>query len=253
MRDGLLLSRRSFTLLSVGGAAATMLGRRADAAGGPVVVELFTHQGCASCPPADAFLAELSQRSDVIALSLHVDYWDYLGWRDTLGSPDCAERQREYAKRRGDGQVYTPQAVINGQHAVVGSNRQGILSAIDRELARDQTVFPPVSITTRSRELVIEVAAAGRERLRTDATVWVVSVAPEVVIEIRRGENAGRIMRYTNVVRKIIPVGIWHGDELSLSLPKAAILSDGSTCATLLQVDGTGPIIGAAWNSDEEG
>lgn len=241
-----------FTLLSVGGAAAAVLGRRAEAAGRPVVVELFTHQGCASCPPADSFLSELSQRSDVIALSLHVDYWDYLGWRDTLGSLDCAERQRDYAERRGDGQVYTPQAIINGQHAVVGSDRQGVLSAIDRELARDQMAFPSVSITTRSRELMIQVAAAGRERLRTDATVWVVSVVPKVAIEVRRGENAGRTMSYTNVVRKIIPVGIWNGDELSLSLPKPAILSDGSTCATLLQVDGTGPIIGAAWISDEE-
>jgi hypothetical protein len=217
------------------------------AADGPVVVELFTSQGCSSCLPADALMAELSQRPGVIALSLHVDYWDYLGWRDTLGSPDCAQRQRDYARRRGDGQVYTPQAVINGQAEVIGSDRQGVLEAIARERANERRTFVPVAITGGKRELVIEVAAAPGERLPLEATVWVVSVVPEVVIDIERGENAGRTVAYGNVVRKIMPVGMWHGDALSLMLPKAAILSNGTVCAALLQLDGTGPILGAAW------
>ena len=239
------MSRRGFARLSVAGAAATLLAARAGAATGPVVVELFTSQGCSSCLPADALLAELGQRANVIALSLHVDYWDYLGWRDTLGSPDCAERQREYARRRGDGQVYTPQMIVNGRAEMLGSDRQRVLDAI--ATARDHQASVPVAIESRERELVIEVAAAPTGHMVADATVWVIAVVPRVTIDIRRGENAGQTVTYTNVVRKIIPAGMWHGDKLDLSLPKEAIVGTGATCAALLQVDGTGPIIGAGW------
>jgi hypothetical protein len=247
MGEPFSLSRRSFAALSAGATAATVLGGRAAAAVGPVVVELFTSQGCSSCLPADAFLGELSRRPGVIALSLHVDYWDYLGWRDTLGSPECAQRQRDYASRRGDAQVYTPQAVINGGVEMIGSDRQGVLNTVTRDLADERRTFIPVSITGGKRELMIEVAAAPGEPLPTESTVWVIAVVPEVVIDIRRGENAGRTVVYTNVVRKIMPVGMWHGEALSLMLPKAAILSNGTVCAALLQLDGTGPILGAGW------
>lgn len=247
MQGSLLISRRNFTLLSIGGAAATILGGAAAASDGLVVVELFTSQGCSSCRPADALLAELSQRPGVIALSLHVDYWDYLGWRDTLGSADCARRQRDYARRRGDAQVYTPQVIVNGQDVIVGSDRQGILDAIAREPARQRRGFVPVSVASRQRELVIEVAAAPSRHPPTEATLWVLTVVPKVVIEIGRGENAGQTVSYTNVVRKIVPAGVWYGEKLALSLPKAAILGDGTVCAALLQIDGTGPIIGAGW------
>jgi hypothetical protein len=251
MGDPVGLSRRSFAVLSAGAAAASVLGERAEAAVGPVVgpvvVELFTSQGCSSCLPADAFLGTLSQRPDVIALSLHVDYWDYLGWRDTLGSPECAQRQWDYARRRGEAQVYTPQVVINGGVEMIGSDRQGVLDAVTGELADARGTFIPVSITGGKRELMIKVAAAPGEPLPSEATVWVTAVVPEVVIDIRRGENAGRTVTYTNVVRKIIPVGMWHGEALSLMLPKAAILSNATVCAALLQRDGTGPILGAAW------
>jgi hypothetical protein len=251
MGDPVGLSRRSFAVLSAGAAAASVLGERAEAAVGPlvgpVVVELFTSQGCSSCLPADAFLGELSKRPDVIALSLHVDYWDYLGWRDTLGSHECAQRQWDYARRRGEAQVYTPQVVINGGVEMIGSDRQGVLDTITRELADEHRTFIPVSITGGKRELMIEVAAAPGEHPPSEATVWVIAVVPEVVIDIRRGENAGRTVAYTNVVSKIIPVGMWHGEALSLMLPKAAILSNATVCAALLQLDGTGPILGAAW------
>lgn len=239
------MSRRGFARLSVAGAAATLLGGRAGAAAGPVVVELFTSQGCSSCLPADALMAELGRRPGVIALSLHVDYWDYLGWRDTLGSPDCAQRQRDYARRRGDGHVYTPQMIVNGRAEMLGSDRQGVLEAI--ATAREHHASVPVSIASRERELVIEMAAAPAGSLKADATVWVISVMPRVTIDIRRGENAGRTVVYTNVVRKIIPAGMWRGDRLDLSLPREAIVGAGTACAVLLQVDGTGPIIGAGW------
>jgi hypothetical protein len=231
--------------MSIAGATATMFGVPARAAAGPVVVELFTSQGCSSCLPADAFLAELGQRPGSIALSLHVDYWDYLGWRDTLGSADCAERQRAYTRRRGDGQVYTPQIIVNGRTEILGSDRQGVLDAM--AMARDHQASVPVAIASRERELVVEVASAPSGNMIAEATVWVFSVVPRVVIDIRRGENAGRTVVYTNVVRKIIPAGMWHGDKLDLTLPKAAIVGTGTTCAAVLQVDGTGPIIGAGW------
>lgn len=236
-------------MLSAGAAATAVLGRaRAASDNAPVVLELFTSQGCSSCPPADALLAELSRRSDVMALSLHVDYWDYLGWSDTLGSPECSERQRAYAARLGDGQVYTPQMVIDGREQMVGSHRQAILGAIDRQTA-GQGARVPMTVAARNGELLVEVAAAPDERLRQGATVWVVTVAPQIDVEIKRGENAGRTITYTNVVRRFAPAGMWHGEPMALSLPKSAVVGDSRTCAALLQADGTGPILGAAWMS----
>jgi hypothetical protein len=244
---GSLLSRRSFAMLSAGAAGAAMFGAAgAEPGARPVVVELFTSQGCSSCPPADALLAELSQRPGVITLSLNVDYWDYLGWRDTLGSSDCAQRQRDYAARRSDGHVYTPQVVINGRDQMVGSDRQAVLASLARERARDPDGTIPLALTSGEREVWIDVAAAPRPELRQEATVWVVSLVPEIVVEIGRGENAGRTITYTNVVRKIIPAGMWHGRDLRLSLPKPAIMGEAATCAVLLQADGTGPILGAS-------
>jgi hypothetical protein len=241
------LSRRSFSLLCAGAAAATVVGAAgAQPQGRPVVVELFTSQGCSASPPADALLAELSQRQGVVALSLNVDYWNYLGWRDTLGSPDCAQRQRDYAARRGDGQVYTPQMVINGGNQMLGSDRDAVLAAVARESARDPSSIIPVSLTSGDREVWIDVAAAPGGDVRQEATVWVVALVPKVVVEIGSGENAGRTIAYTNVVRKIIPAGVWHGRELRLSLPRPAIMTESTMCAALLQADGTGPILGAS-------
>lgn len=247
----LALSRRRFAVLSAGAAAAAMTG--ATAAGGVgalAVVELFTSQGCASCPPADLLLEELSRLPGVIALSLNVDYWDYLGWRDTLGSPDCAQRQREYARRRGDGLVYTPQSVINGELQVVGSDRAAILPAIAWVQSRDPRKIVPVRIAGGDRKLLIEIGSTTVDHPGREATVWLMMIAPRTVVEIERGENAGRTVAYTNVVHKIIPVGMWQGERVSVSLPKSVILTKRTTaCAVLVQVDGAGPILGAAWLS----
>jgi hypothetical protein len=244
MKPPLVLSRRSFTALSAGAAVASLLGPTvARPLDRPVVVELFTSQGCSASPPADALLGELSRRPGVVTLSHNVDYWDYLGWRDTLGSPDCSQRQRDYAARRGDGHVYTPQAVINGRDEMVGSDRPGLLAAIAREAAREVI---PVSLSSGDREIWIEVAAAPSKALQQEATVWVATVVPRVVVDIERGENAGRSVTYTNAMRKIVPAGVWHGRETRLSLPRPAIMTEGTFCIALLQADGTGPILGAS-------
>jgi len=241
------LSRRHFVALVAG---ASVIGPLAGVAhcGGrrPVVVELFTSQGCSSCPEADAVLGELARRKGVLALSLNVDYWDYLGWRDTLASADHTKRQRDYAQRRGDGQVYTPQMVIDGKRHIVGSKRSEVIAAIEAEAAGAESVG--VSMSEQDGEVVIDVAAAPSGKLKQDSTVWVMLVAPKIGVAVERGENTGKSIDYYNVVRKVMPAGMWHGEAISLRLPKADLFVDGATaCAALLQVGGSGPIIGAAW------
>ena len=246
MSRPLVLSRRSFAALSAGAAVASLLGPvRAEAQDYPVVVELFTSQGCSSSPPADALLGELSRQPGIVALSLNVDYWDYLGWRDTLGSADCTQRQRDYAARRGDGRVYTPQAVINGRTEVVGSDRDGIMAAIARERSRGAGPVP-VSLSSGGQEVRVEIGAEPSQDLRRNATIWVATVVPRAVVDIERGENAGRTIAYTNVVRKIVPAGMWNGQPIGLSLPRPAIMAEGTYCVALLQADGMGPILGAS-------
>jgi hypothetical protein len=234
---------RRFLSLPAGLFAGLFMLAPATAGEPKALVELFTSQGCSSCVAADAYFADLAKRDDIVAISLHVDYWDYLGWRDTLGSDDCTQRQRDYAARRGDGRVYTPQAVINGRYELLGSDRDGLLAAIARERARDSV---PVSLSSGDREIRVEVAAAPRDDLRRGATIWVATLVPQAVVHIERGENAGRTIAYTNVVSKIVPAGMWNGRHTGLTLPRPAIMADGTFCVALLQADGTGPILGAS-------
>jgi hypothetical protein len=243
--NSFVLSRRSFAALTGSAVAGLIAPARANPQGRPVVVELFTSQGCSASPPADALLAELSRQSGVVALSLNVDYWDYRGWRDTLGSADCTQRQRDYAARRGDGRVYTPQAVINGRIEMLGSDRDGLLAAITRERGRDAGLVP-VSLSSGEREVRVEIGAAPSQDLRRNATIWVATMVPRAVVDIARGENAGRTIAYTNVVRKIVPAGMWNGEPTGLSLPRPAIMAEGTFCVAVLQADGTGPILGAS-------
>jgi hypothetical protein len=245
MSRPLVLSRRSFAALSGAAVAGLLVPAVAAPQGRPVVVELFTSQGCSASPPADALLAELGRQPGIVALSLNVDYWDYRGWRDTLASADCTQRQRDYAARRGDGRVYTPQAVINGRTEMLGSDRDGLLAAIAAERGRDEGAVP-VSLASGEREVRVEVGAAPSQDLRRNATIWVATMVPRAVVDIGRGENAGRTIAYTNVVRKIVPAGMWDGQPMGLSLPRPAIMAEGTFCVALLQADGTGPILGAS-------
>ncbi len=211
--------------------------------GGPVVVELFTSQGCSSCPPADAFMEELQKRDNVIALTMNVDYWDYLGWRDTLGSADYTRRQRAYAQSRGDGQVYTPQMVINGQTHVVGSRRR----SVDKALDASSHVTVPMTMTEAGGEVIVEIGDRPDGVAAGEATIWIAMVVPKISVEITRGENTGRQITYFNVARKLMPAGSWNGKAVTLSLPKKDLFVDGATgCAALLQAGGVGPILGAA-------
>ena len=213
------------------------------------VIELFTSQGCSSCPAADVLLGEYARRGDVVALSMPVDYWDYLGWKDTLANAKFTARQREYAARRGDGQVYTPQIVVDGSARVVGSDRATVAKAVTSAATRCKS--SPITIglsmgrTTMQIALDIGPTAPATE---LEGTVWVAVVRPEVPVAIQRGENRGKTVIYHNVVRELIPVGLWSGGATRLKLDRSAIMtSPGERSAAIVQQGKGGPIIAAGW------
>lgn len=211
------------------------------------VIELFTSQGCSSCPPADALLGELAKRDDMVALSLPVDYWDYLGWKDTLASPANSARQRAYARARRDRGVYTPQVVVNGVVHAAGNNPVRVEQAVDAARAQLRDSWVPISISSKGDMLEVRAAAAGKTARLSSGTLWLVLYSGVEEVKITRGENAGRTIRYYNVVREMTPIGVWHGEEVSLELPKSDVMGRGyDGCAVLLQAGSAGPIIGAA-------
>ena len=183
------------------------------------VIELFTSQGCSSCPPADALFVELAKQPDLIALTLPVTYWDYLGWKDTLGKDSFAKRQKFYAKARGDGQVYTPQAVINGASHVVGSDKVEIERAAKQ--APGTGFVARISLKEEAGALQVGLAPLNEPVERT-AGVWVVATTRMVTVPIARGENQGKTVSYANVVRGITRIGDWDGKEVVLTVPLAA-------------------------------
>ncbi|MGI9483978.1 MAG: DUF1223 domain-containing protein [Hyphomicrobiales bacterium] len=235
-----------FTLLTVFIAVSSSHRAVAGQSQPVAVVELFTSQACDSCPPADNFLGTLQGSQNVITMSLNVDYWDYLGWKDTLGSPDYTRRQKEYAAHRGDGRVYTPQIVVNGGKHFVGSNKRNVMREIERQLARPAEEFVPVSFEHDKQQLAITVGIAGVDAQRKDATVWLVLVGRKVEQKITRGENRGKTIAYHSVVRKLIPVGMWQGDEKRIELPVSELMMhDVDDCVALVQLGDTGEIVGA--------
>jgi hypothetical protein len=211
------------------------------------VIELFTSQGCSSCPPADALFAQYVTRPGVLALSFNVDYWDYLGWKDTLASPDNTARQRDYAAARGDGQVYTPQVIVDGRTHLVGSDRDGI----DTAVAASAGLLPvPISLTPSPEALTVSVGEAPTTGMR-HATLWLVMYEPSVTVPVERGENSGRTLTYSNVVRKLRPVAWWKGKQMAVDVPQSELAhARTSGCAFLLQTEKAnglpGPILGAA-------
>jgi hypothetical protein len=210
------------------------------------VIELFTSQGCSSCPPADKLMAQYADRSDILALSFNVDYWDMLGWKDTLASPDNTARQRDYSLARGDGQVYTPQAVIDGRVHAVGSNRSAIEAAI---AANPGALSVPLSMTSSTDAVTVNIGAAPGGTA-PHATLWLVMYDRSVTVPIEHGENSGKSVTYNNVVRKLRPIAMWKGEPMSVDLPKSEMEhARTDRCAVLLQAEKEGglpgPILGA--------
>ena len=210
------------------------------------VVELFTSQGCSSCPPADKILGQLKEDEKLIVLSMHVDYWDYLGWKDTFGSPKFSERQRAYALARQDRRVFTPQTVVNGESYAVGSRGSDVVNAI--QLSGGFQV--PVSLQSTPSALNISVPEG--ERPTEPVTLWMVTYLDSETVDIGRGENTGRAVTYHNVVRSMTPIGMWNGDALNIDYPMSQVAKEGiDGCVVILQVGKgenglPGKILGAA-------
>lgn len=235
------LRRFAFLALAL---AATIAAAASPASAGPapVVVELFTSQGCSSCPPADAYLGKLAGRADLVALSLHVDYWDYIGWQDPFASRRNTQRQRAYAQTLQRSYVYTPQMVIQGRYDVRGNDMAAVEKAIDAARAS-----PGLAVEIEDRgdgAVVVRVPAAD---FQGRATVWLAGYDRQHTTPVHRGENANKTLTNYNVVRVLTPVGTWTGAAMEIPVSLAGMTEkavDG--CAVIVQPDGMGPILGAA-------
>jgi hypothetical protein len=183
------------------------------------VIELFTSQGCSSCPPADKLIGELSHDPTLIALSLPVDYWDYLGWKDTLALHGHSNREHAYAEARGDREVYTPQAVVNGIAHVVGSDKAAIERAIAQTRRRASPLTLPVTMTVADGKVVVNIPAGDVDQ--HSAEVWLCPISGKVEVAIGRGENRGRTIDYSNVVRRWMKLGEWKGKAETFSVKLA--------------------------------
>ncbi|WP_371426020.1 DUF1223 domain-containing protein [Tardiphaga sp.] len=216
------------------------------------VLELFTSQGCSSCPPADKIIGDLSKDPSVIALSMPIDYWDYLGWKDTLADSRFSARQKAYSQMRGDRDVYTPQVVVNGATQVIGSDVDRIKGAIS-ETKRGTVMTVPVSMSVSGKHVNVSVAASTTASDTAHGEVWICSVAKAVPITIGRGENRGKQLTYYNVVRNWLKVGDWTGNAANWTLPLENISRDGVDAAVVYVQDGTrdkpGAMRGAAYTS----
>jgi len=227
-------------------AQAPASGREQEMAwGNASVIELYTSQGCSSCPEADQLLEQLSHRPDIIALSFPVSYWDYLGWKDTLARPENTERQRGYAKTLGEGEVYTPQAIVNGVRNCVGSNRDEIEAAVEATapVVGDNAV--PIFVRREGGKLIVEVGGAPEGARHRKGKVWVATVRQPTAVPIQRGENAGNVVTYTNVVRKMTEAGDWEGAPTSYALPLSSISEEGESLVVFVQAERLGRIVAA--------
>jgi len=219
------------------------------AADSRVVIELFTSQGCSSCPAADKLLGELAKDATILPISLSVDYWDYLGWKDTLALPGHSKRQRAYAGLRGDRAVYTPQVVINGGSHVLGNDKQAIERAVKIARTSAKTALP-VNVAVADGKVTVDVAAA--KVPGQSGEVWLCPIKRRVPVQIGRGENRGHTVIYTNVVRGWVKIGDWNGEAQQFTTALANVVkseSDVDAMAVVVQsgkFEAPGNIFGGA-------
>lgn len=220
---------------------------QADEATAPKgVVELFTSQGCSSCPPADRALETLAHQGGIVALSYHVDYWNYRGWADTLASPENTARQYAYARSLGRSGVYTPQAVLNGRDHLKGTDAETLDGRLEALRAKGQGMTVPVEASRKGDELAIRIGAG-----QGKADVVIVYFRQQQTVEVLDGENTGKTIDYVNSVTDVQTVGMWDGNALDLVLPAKMIGTKGTDgFAILLQSSGPqgdpAAILGAA-------
>ncbi|MFK5978181.1 MAG: DUF1223 domain-containing protein [Rhizobiaceae bacterium] len=212
------------------------------------VVELFTSQGCSSCPPADKLLGKLAMEKDTLALAWHVDYWDYLGWKDSFASKANTTRQRRYAVTLGQNQIYTPQAVINGRVHVIGSHESKLRKAIANHSKGSIGLTVPIETSFTADGMTVNVEATADSQ---NTTLWIVYFNNRQKVDVKSGENHGKILEYANVVQGIQMVGMVDNQPIHITLPLHEIKRIGAdSCALVLQrmtKQGTpGAIVGAA-------
>lgn len=245
------LPRTSRMLARLAGVCVFAVVTTAATADPRAVVELFTSQGCSSCPPADKMLGELAKDPSLIALSLPIDYWDYLGWKDTLADSRFSARQKAYSAMRGDREVYTPQVVVNGVVHVLGSDRTGIEAAVSRTVANQSVMKVPVTLAKDGGHLKVSVAAGATGH--DHGEVWICAISKSVPITIGRGENRGQEIVYHNVVRNVLKVADWDGKARNWDVPLENISRDGIDAAAVYVQDGTrdkpGAMLGAAYTT----
>lgn len=230
----------------VGAALAQGATQKPTDAGPKAVLELFTSQGCSSCPPADALLQTYAAKSDIVALTFPVDYWDYLGWKDTLAQPKFSARQRYYAKHRGDGRIYTPQVVINGMAHANGAISKEIDAAIAASAGEFAKARVPVQVRIEGGQVIIDVGASANSNSK-EADVWLLMIQREADVAIKAGENRGKSLKYFNVVREKTPIGMWSGQPMTIRLNRESIAAPGAdACAVLIQSGRVGFLLGAA-------
>lgn len=205
-------------------------------AGGPVLVELFTSQGCNSCPPADAYLGDLAKRKDVVALAFHVDYWDYIGWKDPFGDASWSARQRKYSQALMTRQVYTPQMIVDGSQHAIGSDRRSVERLI---ASAAKTKRPTLDIARTVSGLDLRIDGAGQ------GEIWIVGYDPKHETKVTRGENAGRTLAEFNIVRGLKRIDAWKGGPLARAIP-ASELPPGVAHVALIQESDLGPVLAVA-------
>jgi hypothetical protein len=209
----------------------------ADAGERPIVVELFTSEGCSSCPPADALLAGLASRPEVLALSFHVDYWDRLGWKDPFSSPEATQRQHRYAELLGLATVYTPQIIVDGKWQAVGSDRGEVERALDA--ARRDGDEVPVALVVDHGRALIKVGSGVSDVL---GAVLLIGFDRRHVTAVARGENGGRTLAHVDVVRSVEQVAQFDGRASAIDVP---IRSPSDRVAAILQAQ-DGRVLGVA-------
>lgn len=204
----------------------------------PVVIELYTSQGCSSCPPADALLAQLAKQDNVIALALHVDYWDYLGWKDVFGSPENTQRQREYARASNMRTVYTPQMIVQGKSIAVGNS----VSQVGAAIANHSNQAKIVNLSVTREGDAVRILARAKSGPVGRSVIQIVRYTPEKLVKIRTGENAGKNLTYTNIVTDWQVLTQWNGrGEIMVS---TEVRGD-EPIVVLIQALKRGPILAA--------
>lgn len=212
------------------------------------VVEMFTSQGCSSCPPADAVVTGIARDGRTLALAWHVDYWDYLGWKDIFAKRAHSDRQRAYARAFGEAQVYTPQAIVNGRTHVVGSDGAAVLAKVERLAGDGKGMVVPIDATLDGDALRVRIPGSAAAE---GATLWMIYLRDHADVDVTRGENSGRKLGYSNIVEAVEMLGMVHGGDLKAEFRLRDLAARGhDSCALLLQAAAAGgapgPILGAA-------